>query len=86
LLLAQPTQGVDVGAKADIRTALRSLAAAGTCVIVASAESDEIAGLADRAYVMNEDLIREVPRSDDFETDLLQTLLDLVPEKGKVTA
>ena len=82
LLLSQPTQGVDVAAKADIRAAVRTAAAAGTCVVVASAESDEIASLVDRAYVLVDGAAATVERSDDFDADLLQTLLDLIPAKG----
>ena len=86
LLLSQPTQGVDVGAKVDIRAAVREAAAAGTCVIVASAESDEIASLVDRAYVLVDGAIASVDRSDDFDAALLQTLLDLIPVKGTTAA
>lgn len=85
LLLAQPTQGVDVGAKADIRRAVRQAAAEGATVLVASAESDEIAGLCDRSYVLSGGGITELPRTPDFDAALLQTLLDLIPTKG-VTA
>lgn len=51
LLLAQPTQGVDVGAREDIARGLRELADRGVTVIVASSESDEIELLCDVALV-----------------------------------
>ncbi len=81
LLLAQPTQGVDVGAKIDIRRAVRAAAAAGATVLVASAESDEISRLCDRSYVLYAGAVRDVPRSEGFDAALLQTLLDLIPAK-----
>ncbi|MBV1780083.1 sugar ABC transporter ATP-binding protein [Paeniglutamicibacter sp. ABSL32-1] len=77
LLLAQPTQGVDVGAKQDIATAVRELAAQGVAVLVASAESDEIAQLCDRSYVMYGGSRAEVPRGPEFSGDLVSTLLHL---------
>lgn len=77
LLLAQPTQGVDVGAKADIARAVRALAQQGTAVLVASAESDEIASLCDRAYVLLGERATEIPRTDAFDEHLLDTLLRL---------
>ena len=77
LLLEQPTQGVDVGAKADIRACLREVAAEGTAVIVASAETDEIASLCDRAYVVSGARSAAVPRSSGFEADLLSSLFDI---------
>lgn len=80
LLLAQPTQGVDVGAKADIVRAVRALSHRGATVAVASAESDEIATLCDRAYVILGDRIREVARTPDFDERLLATLLELADE------
>ncbi len=79
LLLAQPTQGVDVGAKQDIREALRALADTGVCILVASAETDEIASMCDRAYVLAHGRSREIHRSGDYEAQLLHTLLDLTP-------
>jgi ABC-type sugar transport system ATPase subunit len=77
LLLEQPTQGVDVGAKADIRRCLRAVAAEGTTIIVASAETDEIASLCDRAYVVSGPRSVAVARSASFEADLLSSLFDI---------
>lgn len=81
LLLAQPTQGVDVGAKIDIRKAVRAAARQGATVLVASAENDEISQLCDRSYVLFGSEVAEVPRTEDFDAALLQTLLDLIPAK-----
>lgn len=79
LLLAQPTQGVDVGAKVDIRRNIWDLAQSGVTVIVASAESDEIASLCSRAYVLAHSSSVEVRREDhsDFEATLLDTLMTI---------
>lgn len=51
VLLSQPTQGVDVGARNDIAIALRKMADAGITILVASSEADEIELLCDRTYV-----------------------------------
>ncbi|MEV8339070.1 ATP-binding cassette domain-containing protein [Leucobacter sp. NPDC077196] len=75
LILAQPTQGVDVGAKLDIVEATRAAAARGAAVLVASSESDEIASLCDRAYTTLGDRLVPVPRSNTFNEDLLTSLL-----------
>jgi len=77
LLLAQPTQGVDIGAKHDIKLALRALAATGVSIVIASAETDEIASLCDRSYVLAHGRHRELHRSGGYEERLLRTLLDL---------
>ncbi|UOR00699.1 sugar ABC transporter ATP-binding protein [Leucobacter allii] len=77
LVLAQPTQGVDVGAKLDIVEATRAAAANGAAVIVASSESDEIASMCDRAYTVLGDRLVPVPRSESFNAQLLSSLLGL---------
>jgi ABC-type sugar transport system ATPase subunit len=52
VLLDDPTRGVDVGAKASIYEQVLNLAAAGTAVILASSDTDEVLAMSDRAYVL----------------------------------
>ena len=52
LLLDEPTRGVDVGAKVEIYSILRRLAAQGIGVLFTSSEIEEIQALADRALVL----------------------------------
>ena len=54
LLLDEPTRGVDVGARAEIHDEVRRLADAGTAVVFASSELEEVLLLADRVVVMHE--------------------------------
>ncbi|QBE48064.1 ATP-binding cassette domain-containing protein [Leucobacter triazinivorans] len=77
LVLAQPTQGVDVGAKLDIVEGVRAAAHSGAAVIVASSESDEIASMCDRAYIVLGDRMVEIPRTQNFNEELLASLLSL---------
>ena len=51
-LLDEPTQGIDVGAKAEIYELIRDLAKAGTAVILASSEMPELLNLCDRILVL----------------------------------
>ena len=53
LLLDEPTRGVDVGAKFDIYTLIRALAAKGAAVIVVSSDLPELIGLSDRIAILN---------------------------------
>jgi rhamnose transport system ATP-binding protein len=52
LILDEPTQGVDVGAKAEIHELMHSLAAQGLAILMISSELPEILGLSDRIVVM----------------------------------
>jgi ABC-type sugar transport system ATPase subunit len=75
LLLSQPTQGVDVGARLDIARALRRLSDDGVTVIVASSEADEISLLCDRALICEGDTWAESSPGEDWEERLLQGLM-----------
>jgi ribose transport system ATP-binding protein len=53
LVADEPTQGVDVGARAEIYRILREVAARGVPVVVASSDTKELEGLCDRVTVMS---------------------------------
>jgi len=52
LILDEPTQGVDIGAKAEIHRLIRTLAADGLAILLISSELTELLGLAQRIGVM----------------------------------
>jgi ribose transport system ATP-binding protein len=53
LVADEPTQGVDVGARAEIYRILREVSQAGVPVVVASSDAKELEGLCDRVIVMS---------------------------------
>jgi ribose transport system ATP-binding protein len=53
LVADEPTQGVDVGARAEIYRILREVSARGVPVVVASSDAIELEGLCDRVIVMS---------------------------------
>jgi rhamnose transport system ATP-binding protein len=54
LVLDEPTQGIDVGAKAEIYTLIEKLAEQGVAIIMISSELPEILGMSDRIAVMRQ--------------------------------
>jgi rhamnose transport system ATP-binding protein len=57
LILDEPTQGVDVGAKSEIHSLLCDLAERGLAILMISSELPEILGMSDRIAVMHEGTI-----------------------------
>ena len=51
ILLHEPTQGVDVGARQQIFATVRAAAEAGACVLVASSDYEQLATICDRVLV-----------------------------------
>ena len=52
VLLDEPTQGVDVGARQNVFRAIREAAQAGACVVCASSDADQLAEICDRVLVL----------------------------------
>ncbi len=62
LILDEPTQGVDVGAKSEIHRLIRELADAGLAVLLISSDLPEVLALSDRLLVMRGGtLVAELP-------------------------
>jgi ABC-type sugar transport system ATPase subunit len=59
LIVDEPTNGIDVGAKTEIHQILRDLAASGMTIIVISSELPEILAIADRVIIMRRGRITE---------------------------
>src|SRR5581483_4989754 len=53
LILDEPTQGIDVGAKAEIHALMSDLAARGMAILMISSELPEVLGMSDRIVVMH---------------------------------
>jgi ABC-type sugar transport system ATPase subunit len=65
LILDEPTRGIDVGAKAEIRQKIDALAAEGMAILLISSELPEIMGMSDRILVMrNGRIVAEFARTE----------------------
>jgi ABC-type sugar transport system ATPase subunit len=57
-IFAEPTRGIDVGAKAEIYKIIRDVANGGNAVVMISSELPEVIGMSDRIMVMNDGEIK----------------------------
>jgi ABC-type sugar transport system ATPase subunit len=57
LILDEPTQGIDVGAKAEIHALMGELANHGVAILMISSELPEILGMSDRIVVLRQGTI-----------------------------
>lgn len=74
LLLDDPTQGVDVGAKADIWALIRKLTDQGSCVVVHSTDYEELIDVADRVLVLRDGGVSAVVAASDLDRQRLTEL------------
>jgi rhamnose transport system ATP-binding protein len=76
LILDEPTQGVDVGAKAEIHRLMSELAARGLAIVMISSELPEILGMSDRIAVMHAgSVVAELERSEATQEKILALAL-----------
>jgi len=60
LILDEPTRGIDIGAKIEVRVAIDALAAEGLAVLLISSETDELVEGSDRIVVLKEGRVIDV--------------------------
>jgi putative multiple sugar transport system ATP-binding protein len=76
LILDEPTRGIDVGAKYEIYGIINQLAESGKAVIVISSEMQELLGITDRIYVMNEGrFVGEMPVAQASQESIMRTIM-----------
>lgn len=69
LLVDEPTQGVDVGARAEIYKVLREVAEKGVAILLVSSDAQEVAGLSDRVAIFSRGHIVETLQGADVTED-----------------
>jgi rhamnose transport system ATP-binding protein len=75
LILDEPTQGVDVGAKSEIHKIVRRLAKDGLAVLLISSDLPEALGMSDRLGVMRSgELVTVLPGNSDAATVMAAAL------------
>lgn len=74
VILDNPTQGVDIGAKFEIYAHIMNLAAEGISFFILSSEANEIMMLCDRTYVMFHGEIRDELKRAEFSEEHIMTI------------
>jgi rhamnose transport system ATP-binding protein len=80
LILDEPTQGVDVGAKAEIHALMRELVAEGLAIVMISSDLPEILAMSDRVLVMRQGTSSGVLERADASAE---AILALAVERGR---
>ena len=73
IIADEPTQGVDVGARAEIYRILREVSASGTPVVVNSSDAVELQGLCDKVLVLSRGRVVEVLTGADVREERIVT-------------
>jgi len=80
LIFDEPTRGVDVGAKTEIYSLIKALAADGRAILVISSEHLELFGLCDRVLVMREGQLTGMLTDPDYtEENMLRLAMMQAP-------
>lgn len=84
LFLIEPTEGIDVGARADIYALLKNLSLAGKTMVVFSSDIDELITLSDRIFAMaHGSVVSEYNSTTMEKTKILSDILSSREKKGK---
>lgn len=84
LLLDEPTQGVDVGARAEIYGLIHRAVEAGSAALVASSDSEELAAICGRVIVLRRGRIVGEVHRDELTSDRIERLAH--GDQGKAAA
>jgi len=83
LILDEPTRGIDVGAKYEIYCIINQLVSEGKAVLMISSEMQEVLGMCDRIYVMNEGKIAgEIPRANASQEAIMACIVQAEKENS----
>ena len=85
LILDEPTQGVDVGAKAEIHKLMVELAGRGLAIVMISSELPEVLGMSDRIAVMHGGtVVGTLDRASATQETIMELALGHVAKEGVV--
>jgi ribose transport system ATP-binding protein len=85
LIVDEPTQGVDIGARMEIYQTLRATADKGTGVLLVSSDASEVAGLCDRVLIFSRgEIVKELAGSEVTEQNITGAVLTATNQRAHV--
>lgn len=87
LILDEPTQGIDIQAKAEVHRIIAELSAQGIAILLISSDMPELLGACDRVYVMNHGSIAAELSGDEMnQYDIGLAATGILPGRGVAEA
>jgi len=83
LLLDEPTQGVDVGARAEIYKMIRDAVTSGATALLASSDFEELAAICSRVLVLHRGRITDELRGEDVTSERVQRAVHATTEGAR---
>ena len=86
LMLDEPTRGIDVGAKSEIYSIIRQLAAEGKSILIFSSELPEVVNICDTIYLLYDGSMQETIRNGcDIDSEMIMHAVSGVTAESGVT-
>jgi ribose transport system ATP-binding protein len=86
LMLDEPTRGIDVGAKSEIYSIIRQLAAEGKSILIFSSELPEVVNICDTIYLLYDGRMQETIRNGcDIDSEMIMHAVSGVTAESGVT-
>ena len=82
IIFDEPTRGIDVGAKMEIYALMDRLASEGKAILMISSEMQEIIGMSDRMYIMNNGSIAGHIEREEFAAEKIGQMMLLGSQEG----
>ena len=83
LVLDEPTNGVDIGAREKIYSTIRNRAAGGLAFVLCSSDAAELAEISDRVLVLNDGRIEAELRGEDITETAIVRALHVIEERAE---
>jgi ribose transport system ATP-binding protein len=84
ILVDEPTQGVDVGARSEIYKVLREAASQGAAILVLSSDAAEVEGLSDRVMIFSRGhIVKELRTGDVTENNITTAMLTATTQRER---